>query len=176
MTRDSENGTTSTRRSFLKSGTLLGLPLAAVAAPAVATADDELKIRLARLENEAAIREVHQTWLRSINTGAGETSVAVLAGSEVAGLDSAVRKIAADHEGQTDAIQVSADGENAVGRFHCLVEFESPIAQDCTIGQMAHAQGGGFVRRTERRVLKVKYAKSSSAWNIAEVECENTLS
>jgi hypothetical protein len=81
-----------------------------------------------------------------------------------------VRSIAADHAGQPDAIKVAADGKSAAGRFPCAVEIETPIAQDCTLARMAHAQGGGFVRRTERRVLKVEYVKAGGAWAIAKVE------
>ena len=81
-----------------------------------------------------------------------------------------MRSIAADHTGQPDAIEVAADGKSAAGRFQCAVEIEATIAQDCTLAQMAHAQGGGFVRRTERRVLKVEYVKTSGAWAIAKVE------
>jgi hypothetical protein len=81
-----------------------------------------------------------------------------------------VRNIAADHAGQPDAIEVAADGKSAVGRFHCTVDFETALAQDCTLARMAHAQGSGFVRRTERRVLNVDYVKASGAWAIKKVE------
>jgi len=161
--------TTSTRRSFLKGGALLAAPLAA-ALPAAVVADDRLRARLAKLENEAAIRELHQTWLRRINTGAGAAATPLFADSEGAAFDQGVRSIAADHAGQPDAIEVAADGQSAAGRFHCAVEIETTIAQDCTLARMAHAQGGGFVRRTERRVLKVEYVKASGAWAIAKVE------
>jgi hypothetical protein len=176
MSGKMEKDTSSTRRAFLKSGTILGLPLAAVAAPAVVMADDELKTRLARLENEAAIREVHQRWVRSISTGAGDAGTTLFAGYGVAGYDPTVCGIAPDHGGQPDVIRVAANGQSASGRFHCTVDFETPIAQDCTVARMAHAQGGGFVRRTERRVLNVEYAKTSGAWNIAKVEFENGIS
>lgn len=158
MTRDTD----STRRSFLKSGALLAAPLAA-AVPAVLVADDGLRARLARLEDEAAIREVHQGWLRRINVSAG-------AGTDVAARDQAVRSIAADHAGEPDAIEIATDGKSGVGRFHCAVEIENAIAQDCTLARMAHAQGGGFFRRTERRVLKVEYVKADGSWAIAKVD------
>ena len=166
--------TASTRRSFLKRGALLAAPLAAVAAPAAILADDELKARLAKLENEAAIRELHQAWLRRINTRR-RTERAMLPrrcslNRERAAFDQSVRSIAADHAGKPDAIEVAADGKRAAGRFHCAVEIETAIAQDCTLAQMAHAQGSGFVRRTERRVLKVEYVKASGAWAIAKAE------
>jgi hypothetical protein len=161
--------TTSTRRSFLKGSALLAFPLAA-AAPAAVMADDGLKARLARLEDEAAIRELHQTWLRRINTRAGDAATPLFADTEGTAFDQAVRSIAADHAGQPDAIEVAADGKSAAGRFQCAVDIETTIAQDCTLARMAHAQGGGFVRRTERRVLKVEYVKACGAWAIAKVE------
>ncbi len=158
---------TSTRRSFLKGGALLAVPLAA-AVPAAVLADDGLKMRMAKLEDEAAVRELHQTWLRRINTGSGATPL--FANPESTAFDQAVRSIAADHAGQPDAIDIAPDGRSAAGQFQCAVEIETPIAQDCTLARMAHAQGGGFVRRTERRVLKVDYVKASGAWAIAKVE------
>jgi len=161
--------TTSTRRSFLKRGALLAAPLAA-AVPAAVMADDGLAARLTRLEDEAAIRELHQTWLRRINTGAGGAATPLVANPEGAAFDQAVRSIAADHAGQPDAIEVAADGKSATGRFPCTVEIETTIAQDCTLARMAHEQGGGFVHRMERRVLKVEYVKTSGAWAIAKVE------
>ena len=162
--------TSSTRRSFLKSGALLAAPLAAVAAPAVVMVDDELKTRLARLENEAAVRELHQTWLRRINSEADGAATPLFADAEGVAFDQAVRSITPDHAGQPDSIEIAADGKSAAGRFPCAVEIETAIPQDCTLAQMAYAQGGGFVRRTERRVLRVESAKTSGAWAIAKVE------
>jgi hypothetical protein len=159
---------TSTRRSFLKGGALLAAPLAA-AVPAAALADEGLKARLVKLEDEAAIRELHQMWLRRINTGAGDASTPMFADSDGATFDQAVRSMAPDHTGEPDMIGVAANGNSAAGRFHCAVEIETRIAQDCTLASMAHAQGGGFVRRTERRVLNVEYVKASGAWSIAKV-------
>ena len=161
---------TSTRRSFLKGGALIAAPLAAVAAPSLVKADDELKARLAKLENEAAIRELHQTWLRRINTGAVDAAAPLFSFPESGTFDQAVRSIAADHAGQPDMIEIAADGRSAAGRFHCAVEIETAIAQDCTLAQMARQQGSGFIRRTERRVLNVEYVKASGAWAIAKIE------
>jgi hypothetical protein len=165
--------TDSTRRFFLKSGALLAAPLAA-AVPAALVADDGLRARLTRLEDEAAIRELHQSWLRrvsvSASAGAGHTVAPMFADAEGAESDRAVRSIAADHTGEPDAIEIAADGKSAVGRFQCAVEIENVIAQDCTLARMAHAQGGGFVRRTERRILKVEYVKADGAWAIANAD------
>jgi hypothetical protein len=165
---------TSTRRSFLKSGTILAAPLAAVGVPAAVIADDELKMRVARLENEAAIRELHERWLRSVNSGVDDAGARL---SDACGAPGpAVCGVATDHAGKPDAIEVGADGNRAIGRFHCTIEFETPIAEDCTVARMAREQGGGFVRRSERRVLIVDYAKTSGTWNIAKVEFEDAVS
>jgi hypothetical protein len=146
-----------TRRSFLKSGALLAAPLV----PSAVMTGEDLKARVKRLENEAAIRELHQEWLRQVNNRAA-------AGAEA--FDSSVVGIAADHAGEPDAIEVAAGGRNATGTFYCSVEFATPIPRDTTLAQMAHAQGGGFMRRSERRVVKVEYAKTNGAWAIAKVE------
>ncbi len=154
MTRDN----TSTRRSFLRGGALLAAPIAAASVSAVALADDGSKARLKRLEDEAAIRELHQAWLRQVN-----------AGERGALLDDAVRRITADHAGAPDRIEIAADGRSAVGYFDYVVETETPLAEDCTLAQMAHAQGNGTLRRTERRMLTVDYTKTRGAWKIAKV-------
>ena len=157
--------TNSTRRSFLKSGAVFAAPLV----PAAVMAGDNLQARVAKLENEAAIRELHQNWLRSVNTGAGDAS-ALLANPDRAALDPAVRGVVADHAGEPDAIEVASSGRSATGRFYCAVEMETEIPQDCTLARMAHAQGEGFVRRNERRVLHVEYVKAAGAWAISKAE------
>jgi hypothetical protein len=155
----------STRRSFLKRGALFAVPLAA-AAPAAVIAEDSLKERLARLENETAIRRLHQNWLRRINTGAGETAL-LFADAKYG---TVVRGIASDHSGEPDNIEIARDGKSATGRFHCVVETESTIVRDCTLAEMAHAQGSGFVRHAGSRVLDVEYVKASGGWAIAKAE------
>lgn len=159
----------STRRSFLKGGALLAAPLAA-AVPAAILADDGTKARLAKLENEAAIRDLHQAWLRGINTGARDDATSLFADGNPAAWDASVRSIAPDHAAEPDAIEVAADGNRAAGRFPCVVETETAIVQDSTLAQMAHAQGSGYIRRTERCVLHVGYVKASGAWTIAKTE------
>lgn len=154
MTKD----ITPTRRRFLKGGALLAAPIAIASVSAVALADDGLKARVERLEDEAAIRELHQSWLRQVNAGDREAL-----------LDSAVRRITADHAGAPDKIEIAADGRSAVGYFDCAVDVETPLAKDCTLAQMAHAQGNGTMRRTERRMLTIDYTKSSGSWKIGKV-------
>jgi len=172
------NKPSSSRRTFLKRGAILAVPLAAAATPAAALADDGLRSRLAKLEDDAAIRGLHQNWLREINNAnhgeAGETVAPRFANPEAAVVGQRLRRVAADHGREPDVIEIAPDGKRASGRFHCIVETETPIAKDCTLAQMAHAQGSGFVHRTERRVLKVDYAKANGAWSIAKVELAAT--
>lgn len=165
---------TSTRRSFLKSGALLAAPLGAAASAAV-IADDSMKARLARLEDEAAIRELYSAWLRQVNIAAAggrpiDAPTSLFPGTEGGASAETVRGIVADHSGEPDAVEFAGDGRTAGGRFQCSAEIMTAIAQDCTLAQMAHAQGGGFVRRSERRVLKVAFVKTRGAWAIASVE------
>jgi len=149
---------TPTRRKFLQGGALLAAPIAVASACAVALADEGLQARVTRLEDEAAIRELQHLWLRQINAGKHDALV-----------DSAVRRITLDHAGAPEQIEIAADGRSALGRFECAVETETPLAEDCTLAQMAHAQGDGSVRRTERRMLTVAYTKSGGTWTIRSV-------
>jgi hypothetical protein len=153
---------TATRRMFLKCGALLAGPIAAASVPAMALAkdqvDDGLNARLRRLEDEAAIREVHQSWLRQVNAGAG-----------MALIGASVTRVIADHAGSADRIEIAADGRRATGRFDCAVDLETLLPDDSTLGQMAHAQGSGMLRTTARLVLTVEYLKIAGAWTIEKV-------
>jgi hypothetical protein len=155
MTKD----TKSSRRSFLKTSALIAAPLAA-AIPTAALADDGTKARLRRLEDEAAIREAYQNWLRQVNTGERSTVA----------FDETIKSVAADHKGGTDRIEFASDGLHATGRYASIAEIESPISSECTIAQMLAAQGHGTVSRTERGVLTVAYVKTTRAWTIEKAE------
>jgi hypothetical protein len=155
VTKDS----TSSRRNFLKKGAFLAAPLAA-AMPAVALADDGMKARLKRLEDESAIREAHQAWLRQVNTGA----------SGDVPFDETIRRITVDNEGVPDVVEIASDELRATGRYACVADVETPIVSDCTIAQMAVAQGHGTMLRTGRGVLTVAYAKTGTAWAITKAK------
>jgi hypothetical protein len=154
MTRN----TTSTRRAFLKGGALLAAPLGAASASVLAVADGPLRDRVSRLEDEAAIRTLHHSWLRTLNGGGRESR-----------LDASVRRITSDPAAPPDRIDLAADHRSAVGYFNCAVEFATPLANDSTLAPMAHAQGHGVTRRTEFRALTVNYAKANGGWHIAHV-------
>jgi hypothetical protein len=150
--------TTATRRTFLKGGALLAAPIAGAAAAAAVMADGTLHDRLGRLEDEAAIRRLHDSWLRQVNAGERGTQ-----------FDAAVHRITADHAGAADRIELAADHRSAVGYFDCAVELETPLPKDSTLAQMAHAQGHGVMRRTARRLLTVCYTKVQNGWRIANI-------
>jgi hypothetical protein len=156
---------TPTRRMFLKCGALLVGPIAAASVPALALAkeraDDGLNARLRRLEDEAAIREVHQSWLRRINAGGG---MALIGGS--------VTRVMADHAGSPDRIEIAAGGGRASGRFACAVDLETLLPDDSTLAQMAHAQGSGILHTTERLMLTVEYRKVAGTWIIDKVAAQ----
>lgn len=151
-----------TRRMFLQRGALFAAPIASASIPALALSnngpDDDLNARVARLEHEAAIRELHEAWLRQVNAAGGSPL-----------LDSSVRCITAHHAGAVDSIELAADGRSATGHFDYAVELETTLPLDSTLAQMAHAQGTGTLRSAERRMLKVEYTRSGDTWSIGKV-------
>ena len=158
---------TSSRRSFLKGGAIAAAPLA-VAVPAVAMAESEHKARAQRLQDEADIRALHQAWLRKVATSSDASML--FANPKMAGLPEPARGVSADHAGDADRIEVAVDGLNASGHFAALVELETELPRDTTLAQMAHAQGGGVVRATQRRLLRAHYIKAGGAWAIERLE------
>jgi hypothetical protein len=158
--------TRSTRRAFLKGGALAAAPLAAAGA-AVAVAKTEHEAKIERLQAEAAIRDLHQAWLRKVNTGA--EAAELFADPKRERLPEALTRVDADHEGAADEIRLAADGLHAAGRFACVVETETALAKDCTLAQMRHAQGEGWLRQSERRLLKADYVKTQGGWAIARI-------
>ncbi len=161
--------TNATRRAFLKGGALAAAPLAAAGAAAMA-AMSEHEVELARLQSEAAIRDLHQAWLRKVNTRA--EAAGLFADPKRTRLQEAVSRVDADHAGAADEIRVAADGLHASGRYACVVETEAELAKDCTLAQMRHAQGEGWLRQSERRLLKADYVKTEAGWTIAGLRFE----
>lgn len=160
---------TQSRRAFFKLGALAAAPLAAAGGAAAAARNDH-EAKIARLQAEAAIRDLHQAWLRRVNSGT--EAAALFADPKRARLDETVNRIDADHEGAADAVRLAPDGLHASGRFACVVETQTELAQDCTLARMRHAQGEGWVRQSERRVLKADYVKTDGRWAIARLRFE----
>ncbi|MBO9576332.1 MAG: hypothetical protein J7494_11380 [Sphingobium sp.] len=154
----------STRRSFLKGGAIVAAPLAVMAAPAAAALADD---RLARLEDEKAIRELHALWLRHLASGDRAAAKALYANETCACALAGIGVIAAHH---ADALDIAADGCKASASYAATVEVETLIAPDNTLAQMLHAQGEGYVRASEARTLEADYVKTpGGSWAIAKL-------
>jgi hypothetical protein len=50
--------------------------------------------------------------------------------------------------------------------MHCGVELETAIGPICLLVEMARAQGGGFVRRSESGVFEQSYIKREGMWTL----------
>ena len=157
-------GTTTTdRRSFLKTGSIVAAPLAMVT-PAAAFADDGSRARLARLEDERAIEALQRKFLRHLN-GAGDRGELV-ASSGTVDLGEGLRAIAEDI-GHEATLELAEDGLTAKARCACNVERETAFAGNSTLEQMARFQGQGSHRHAERRTLATEFVKDKDGWKIA---------
>jgi hypothetical protein len=145
--------TPSSRRSFLKGGALIAAPLLSM--PTAALANDDALARLARLEDEAAVRAAHYRWLRD-----GRAELAALA------LGAAT--VTPDHDAEPLAIEVAGDGRSAITRQTFLVKTAAGIEPDCTFAQMALAQGNACAHDTERRILTTRFVSGDRGWTMAD--------
>jgi hypothetical protein len=157
----------SSRRSFLRAGAVLSAPLVV---PVAALAGDRGAARVAQLEDERAIRDLHQAWMRGVNAGGMDGKATTLLTAGVCSTGDNLCSIGAQRAAPPDAITFDPDGMTATGRFHCAIDIETPLAQNCTLAQMAHLQGNGFVRRTATDVLYVDYIKTGKVWSVARVK------
>lgn len=152
---------TSSRRMFLKGGALLAAPMAAGTAGAMALAGEPLRSGSTHHDDEAAIRQLHQSWLWQVNAGELPSQ-----------LPGNVHRIGAAPAGTAGTITIAADGRHAVGHFEHLVELQTPLSPDSTLAQMAHIQGNGKVRHTQLQRISVDYDRSGSVWRIVKIDFE----
>lgn len=163
---------TTSRRSILTGGMLLAVPFAGAAAT-VPSGGDAARARLARLEADAAIRALQARWLRRINRRDYSAAAALFADPRAATMDEAVRSITVADAGM-HAIDHAADGRRATGRYTCIVETSAAIPQDCTLAQMAHAQGEGWVCAATTQTMMVDYVRRDADWAIAQIRFART--
>ena len=159
----SENSISTDRRSFLKSGALIAAPVAAVAVPAAAFADDGGRARLARLEDERRIAALQRQFMRHLN-GAGDGGE-LIASSDAVDLGEGLRAISADRAHVGERVLAEA-GWTARARCQCRVEREIAFTGDTTLERMARFQGQGSHRHEERRVLATEFVKGQDGWRI----------
>jgi ketosteroid isomerase-like protein len=162
----------STRRSFLKGGAIVAAPLAMIGAPAAAalTGSGD-RDKLARLEDEKAIRTLHASWLRQVNGGDQAAAAKLYADGKCGGALAGIASVALDRSGDADVLEFAKDGKRASATYAALVEVETQIAPDHTLAQMLHAQGEGIVRTREQRTLRADYVRTrEGGWAIAKLD------
>ncbi len=160
----------SARRGFLwKASAALAAPLTVSAASVSARAPDDrdaLQRRLAQLEDVNAIRELTRRYVRHVNAGAHGEAAALFAQPAHADARFALTTLAADPLGGEDAIEIEASSMTATARLHCTAELATPIEPVTPLVEMARAQGGGVLKRSERGVLEGVYVKRDGCWKI----------
>lgn len=163
----------STRRSFLKGSAIIAAPLAAIGAPAAAaltgSGDGD---RLARLEDEKAIRDLHARWLRQLNAG-DQAAANLYVDDKCSAALAGIASVALDRNAGPETLDFAEDSRRASATYAILVDIETEIAPDHTLAQMLHAQGEGVVRTSERRTLHADYLRTrEGAWAIAKLDFE----
>ncbi len=159
-----------TRRLFFgAAGAAAAAPLAFVA-PAMAAkpTGDDLAVRLARLEDQDALRTLQAAYVRHVNAQSRSDLEALFAEAAAAHLDATVRSLIG--EPAVDGIQIAPNGLTATVRGSYLVETATPIDGEGTVVSMARLQGDGVVRKSERRTLAISAVKVDGAWKIERTE------
>lgn len=154
----------SSRRGFLKTGAILAVPIAAIAAPAAALANDGSDANLARLEDERALRELQRGVLRETRQ-AGRSKVARIIGAA----DDNVAAIHPDPD-EVSALEFSEDGNSATARHICRVEIAQDFTGSSSIEQMAQIQGNVLAARAENRKLETFFARHADGWLVRDVK------
>lgn len=163
---------TTRRRFFCTAGAALAAPLAVATAEAsngIAGDNQALKAELALLADMNAIRDLHEAYARLVNAREHEALANLFADPAAARAADGIRRVSADQLEPSYTIEVSADHESATARIACTVEIETPIEPSCALVEMARAQGGGVVRRSERGVFENAYVKERGRWKIKRI-------
>jgi hypothetical protein len=150
---------------LIGAGATLAAPLSAAGAPAPSTRTEQLAALLAAIEEQSAIRSVHQRYVRFVNTGAYAELAALFAHAGTA-VDRTIRSLSPD----ADVAVSLADDGTATSRVACTVETATPIEGGGTLVEMAQLQGDGFVAHSERRVLASSFIKIDGVWKIERTE------
>jgi hypothetical protein len=143
---------TTSRRNFLKCGAIAAAPLA-IAMPAAAAADEESKAKLARLQDEKAIAELHREVVRQINRGERKLANGLTA--------------LADDPAHDLEIAFAGDGHSATCRRTCVANIRTEFTGGTTLERMHRLQGQGSHEHAEARVLVTEYIKGKDGWAIA---------
>jgi hypothetical protein len=195
------------RRSFIKkSGAALsGVLAAAVAGSAKTapstTASDDLALRLGKLEDANAVREVYRAYESALNQGRYEDALNLFAvdsevsfdGGIFAGKDEGVRRLYMENfrqgltgkkvemsESLTDIaaenIEAAADRKSAKAVFSYSMRVGTPMDASLQLVQMARIQGGGILHRRESGNCEVSFMKEEESWKISRIEYRSAQS
>lgn len=155
------------RRAFLKTGAIVAAPLAAVGVPVAALAADGSKAKLARLEDERAIGELHGKLLRHLH--AGNAPAELFARGNPPRIEAGVRSIVPDHSAQPEGLAFSHDGQRASQRQPVNVEIAQELEGDGTLIQMARLQGNTLALAVLPKTLVAQYVRTASGWAIEDI-------
>ena len=138
--------TSRTRRSFIAvAGAALSAPVAAAAATLPGQIEpDPVKRRIEHLEDLNEIRALNQAYL----------------------VERRMSGVSPSDFGEHDVIEIAEDRQNATARLHVIVHSETALDPDCTLVEMAQAQGEGVVRTTVPAVLENTYVRRGGTWKI----------
>jgi hypothetical protein len=199
------------RRSFLwKAGAAMSAALA-YAVPGMANRRanpvdgsnaevDRLSNRLGILEDEKAIRTLHQTYETCLDKGMyeevmdlfAEDAEVIFNGGVFEGKQRGVSRLYRDCFGSgltgkkigpvpdsqpvteppTETIKVTADRRSARAQFSYSIQVGSPMAPDSQLVQMARLHGGGIMKWCEAGTYEISYAKDikDGSWKIKRLE------
>lgn len=156
----------SRREFFLIASGAVAAALAVSDPVAAADLTETLEARVTELEDVNVLRALHARLIQHINAGSRDALSALFTDSSKTQLDGNVRRLTAEPPGGAVEVSRAADGKTATLREICVVLSGEPMKSDCMLVQMARAQGEGFVRRTERRMLETTYVKKNGVWKI----------
>jgi len=156
---------TSTRRKFfLKAGAAMSAPAAfATGIRPAAAGPAALEEKLAKLEDEMALRRLRSDTIAEINRASREV---------LDELEHGLRQIVADHANDAAAcVVVSVDRAAARIFVPCAARLEAQIeAPGSSLVDMARLQGEGVLMRTEARVLEITCTRRSGGWQLSRAE------
>jgi hypothetical protein len=161
--------TETSRRAFLKSGAIVAAPIAAVGIPAAALAGDGAKAKLARLEDERTIAELHSALIRRINKAGATHAGEFFANGKAPKLADGLRGIAPDHGAEPGAIAFSEDGHRASQRHAVNLEIATELEGNSTLEQMARLQGNTLALAVLPRTMIAEYVRAGSGWAIEKL-------
>ena len=164
------NSTNTSRRAFLKSSALVAAPVAAVAVPAAALADDGSKAALAKLQDERAIEALNHEFLRQFNCYGCKGTASLFANGKAPDLAENISQLALEQGANPKSFAMTDDGASATARYDCTVQMEEALAGEDTIVQMARLQGNAAKVHSATKTLAAHYVRSADGWVIASLE------